>query len=243
MKSAVSLVLIVCLVGTTYAAVGEDPEGLGPIHRFIAQNAARLTSAQQTEVSDSEWRRVVTLAPGIPLIVTERDGRAHSGYLASTNESGITLVKLSGALIPSAAMPALRDAVSAHPGYFVAAQQGQTFLLSGSVRLARNGVFVMDQKVADLNQLIEAIARTDVQQITSAGRTGGSASWAAAGAAAGIALGLMSTVRIAFSPCGGSCTDEKMLIGLSLVGLPVLGGVMGYKGGGHDVERIFYRAP
>jgi len=119
----------------------------------------------------------------------------------------------------------------------------QAFRLSGSVRLARNGVFVMDQKVADLDQLIEAIAMKDVQQVTSAGRTGGSASWAAAGAAAGIALGLMSTVRIVFSPCGGSCSDEKALIGLSLVGLPVLGGVLGYKAGGHDVERIFYRAP
>jgi hypothetical protein len=111
------------------------------------------------------------------------------------------------------------------------------------VRLTLDGVFVVDQKIAGLDQLVEAIARKDVQQIASAGRTGGSASWAATGAAAGAALGVMSAVYFAFSPCGGSCADEKMFIGLSLVGLPVLGGVMGYKAGGHDVERIFYRAP
>jgi hypothetical protein len=51
----------------------------------------------------------------------------------------------------------------AHPGYFADAQHGGIFLLDKHVRLASDGVFVADQKVADFGQIVENITRTDLE--------------------------------------------------------------------------------
>ena len=40
-----------------------------------------------------------------------------------------------------------------------------------------------------------------------------------------------------------SCSDEKFLAGLSVVGLQVALGLLGYYGGGHTVGGMIYRAP
>jgi LPXTG-motif cell wall-anchored protein len=47
---------------------------------------------------------------------------------------------------------------------------------------------------------------------------------------------------IAFSPCGGSCTDEKAMLGATIVGLPVGLGVAGYYGFGRKKSHVIYRA-
>ena len=48
---------------------------------------------------------------------------------------------------------------------------------------------------------------------------------------------------LGFKQCGSSCDDEKFLILLSVIGLPIAGGVLGYYGGHHTVEAVIYRAP
>ena len=53
----------------------------------------------------------------------------------------------------------------------------------------------------------------------------------------------MSFFGLAFKQCGGSCNDEKFLMGASLVGFPVLGGSLGYWATRHEVERVVYSAP
>jgi hypothetical protein len=154
----------------------------------------------------------------------------------------LTIVNLSGSPIPLAAMRPLQDAMSSHANHFVEAQQGRTFLLSQHVRLAREGVFVRDQKVVGLDQMLEKIARAEVTTITSVVNER-SVPWAIGGASAGAVGGLYSFAWIGLTPCRGSCSNEGALMGLALIGLPILGGVLGYQLGAHDVQRLVYRAP
>ena len=49
------------------------------------------------------------------------------------------------------------------------------------------------------------------------------------GAAVGAVAGVATSVNLGMKQCGGSCADEKALIGLSLVGMPVVGAYLGAK--------------
>jgi hypothetical protein len=48
------------------------------------------------------------------------------------------------------------------------------------------------------------------------------------GAAAGVVLGVGLAIGYATRDCGSSCSDERVMIGVSLVGIPVAGGLAGY---------------
>jgi hypothetical protein len=115
--------------------------------------------------------------------------------------------------------------------------------LDNDVRLGPDGVFVANRKVADLGQVVERIVRSDVREIRTSMRTRGSIIGAVGGAAGGLLLGYLAAVNLAYKQCGDSCTDEKVLIGLSLVGLPVAGGVVGYTALRRQTSETVYRAP
>jgi hypothetical protein len=48
------------------------------------------------------------------------------------------------------------------------------------------------------------------------------------GAAAGAVLGVGLAVNYGTRDCGGSCDDERVMIGVSLIGIPIAGGLAGY---------------
>ncbi len=76
----------------------------------------------------------------------------------------------------------------------------------------------------------ERIDRDDVLRITVRRTTHErSARFAAAGATLGAVAGVLSFAPLALKQCGRSCTDEKILLGLSIFGLPVAGGVLGWQ--------------
>src|SRR5207247_695286 len=79
--------------------------------------------------------------------------------------SSLTVLNLTDPTPPRTAKDALRNVASRHPEYFPAAQQGGQFVLEKNVRMGPDGVFVASQKVADLGQLVENIARHDVAEI------------------------------------------------------------------------------
>jgi hypothetical protein len=90
--------------------------------------------------------------------------------------------------------------------------------------------------------LTNRIVRTDVIEVATTETRGGSPSGAASGAAIGILAAFLIAPGIAFSPCGGSCTDEKAMLGATIVGLPVGLGVAGYYGFGRKKSHVIYRA-
>jgi hypothetical protein len=114
--------------------------------------------------------------------------------------------------------------------------------LSGDVRVSADSVFLHDVQVVRLDQILSTIPISEVSTISIIGYRS-SPGWTVAGSAAGLFAGFWTAVRIAFSPCGGSCSDEQVLMVASIVGFPVLGGSLAYRGTRHEVEHVVYRAP
>ena len=63
------------------------------------------------------------------------------------------------------------------------------------------------------------------------------------GTAAGTFAGLLVGTSLGFRQCGGSCNDEKVGVYAAIIGLPVAGGVIGYKLAGNGKPRLVYAAP
>ena len=63
------------------------------------------------------------------------------------------------------------------------------------------------------------------------------------GTGAGLMAGVLASVSLGFKQCGGSCNGERVGIFAAMVGLPVAGGVVGYKlaGNGKPVLIIMPR--
>lgn len=80
----------------------------------------------------------------------------------------------------------------------------------------------------DTNRATLQIARDDVREIRRWTGRRGSKLGAVIGAGGGVFLGYVWAVALATKQCGGSCADEKLLMGVSLVGFPVAGGLAGY---------------
>lgn len=90
---------------------------------------------------------------------------------------------------------------------------------------------------------VERVARPQVLEVRAATRLRGSRVGAVIGGAAGGVLGFITALNLAFRDCGGDCGDKKLLIGLSLVGMPVGGALAGYFGFGRrgGLETIYLR--
>jgi hypothetical protein len=93
------------------------------------------------------------------------------------------------------------------------------------------------------NRTTLRIPRTDVNEIRQWTGRRGSLLGAVIGAAGGFVLGYASAIALADKPCGGSCADEKILIGASLVGMPIAGGLLGYRlpGGNRTLTTIYLK--
>ena len=164
-------------------------------------------------------------------------------YVVLATEDDLTVLNLTDAAVPHAAKSVLLDVASDQPQFFEAARAGDRFVLHGNVRLGPDGLFVADRKVADRAQVVERIMRREVCEIRGSERRRGSVVGAIAGAGGGLLLGGFLAANLAYKQCGGSCGDEKALMALSLVGLPVAGGMLGYGAAGRTTVDVIYRAP
>ena len=73
----------------------------------------------------------------------------------------------------------------------------------------------------------DRIARSDVGEVRDLTKRGSKRN-AIIGAGAGAFVGYVMAVNFALRDCGGSCDDERVLVGVSLVGVPTAGGLLGY---------------
>lgn len=253
MKSAVSLALSMCLVSSAFPVAAQDGIAAtpGPIARAITREAVRLGTVQEVgKPGGPDWARVRRLVPGTEVIVTVRGSQPGKRHVVSASDSVLTVLNLTDPSLPDAATRALLSMAANHSEYFAGAQAGRNFVFDKSVRIASDGVFVADQKVADLGQVVETIARTDVVEVRpgSASVSGvrkGALIGALIGAAGGIAIALANVSQ----QCEGGCaTPGKAFL--------VYGGVFGGVGTGigagvgaiigastHHSPDAIYRAP
>jgi len=225
------------------AARGEQP-ALGPIRSSAIREAVRLAADQLSEPVASDWSRVRELAAGTEITVTIQGRTAGRRSFIAADGSGLTVLNIDGPRLPSGARRALVDLASNHPEFLVRAKTGGTVLLDDHVRLTPDGLFMAGRRVVDLGA-VETIARGDVAEIARCATVnrGPAAAGAIAGGLAGVVAGWHLTRVLAMSPCHGSCTTNEGLIGVSLVGLPIAGGWLGYHALAHKAEAVIYRAP
>lgn len=115
MKSALSLTLIVCLVGSTVPAAAQAPVAADPIARSITREAARFAAAQQNQSADAEWSRVRGLAPGTEVIVTVHGSPPGTRYVVLADTSDLTVLNVADSTLPVAARLLTNASVLAEP--------------------------------------------------------------------------------------------------------------------------------
>jgi len=98
-------------------------------------------------------------------------------------------------------------------------------------------------KAPESPDVLQRFPRQDIVTIKTPPRRHGSKIGAAIGAAGGFVLGYAAAVNLAYKQCNGSCSDEKALMAVSLVGLPIAGGWLGYQANPRTTEDVIYRAP
>jgi len=253
MKSAVSLTLIVCVTASVRPVTAQQPAAppvtVCPLTRAITREAARLPAAgastagevvqQSRRPVESNWSRVRRLASGRAIVVTVNGSPPGQRLVVAVGEAGLTLLNLTDPALPAAARDVLRDMAANHPGFFPVADK-QSFV-NGTVRVAPDGVFVTDRKVADLGQIVEHIPRTDVAEIKALSKSpqhwrrwlGGIVGWEAGGlVGAGVAK-------------AAGCEDTGCSGGVVYGGLggAVLGAVLGRRADRAATDGVIYRAP
>jgi hypothetical protein len=258
MKAARSLTLILALMTSALPVSSQEriDRTTGPIGRAIALEAVRLaadgeppsssieTVQQRSKPAEPSWSRVRQLAPGTEIIVTVKGSKPANRYFLAGDESDLMVLNVADPALPVAARDMLRDAVSIHPKPIPGAPQAGT----KNVRVGPDGVFVGNQRVADLGQ-VEHIARDDVTEIKTPPKSGLQRYWesglgrgftiTAAGILAGSAIGI--GVGLVANKTNGC--DRCPLAGLFYGGIAggVIGKVLAYRwAASHDV---IYRAP
>jgi len=148
------------------------------------------------------------------------------------DDSVLIVLNLTAPTLPATSARVLRDMAASHPEYVVAAQKAGAFRQE-NVRVGRDGVFVSDRKVADLNQVVETIARNDVSEIWGPVVARGSVVGTVVGGWLGFVVGVVPGL-------GGAPDGVAWLL---LMSSTAVGGYLGFHWSSHETEGIVYRAP
>lgn len=241
------MALIICLVGSALPVTAQEQVATaGPLAMAVVREAARFATSAQPQPGDSEWSRVRELDPGAEIAVTVKGSPPGQRYFIAADGSSLTVLNVAESDISAAVKQVLVDTASDHPIYFVLAQQDKTFLLSGNVRLTREGIFVGDQRVAELERLVVHISRAIIAEISVRERRfGKTIGWGAAiGGGAGFVAGLVAGTRY----CRTRNCDNFPPFAIGLFYSPIGAGIGGGLGAVIGVTRdkyqeTIYRAP
>jgi hypothetical protein len=238
MKTLPTLALLIAVsTPATAQPVGESlvaAAARGGRELAKAAPTADATPAQLGTDRKSDWRRVTRFRKGAEVRVITRDRLIKDGRLGDVTDDRVLLLSVS--TLPGGARRALLDVAANYPGYVGRKAEFE----HEKLRVDPSGVFYDGIRVAGPAAIFTEIPRHMVAEIKRPTR--GSLPGALLGAGGGFALGWLNTLRLIYSQCGGSCSDETAEMGLSLVGLPVLGGYLGARYMPHEAWTTIYRA-
>jgi hypothetical protein len=142
MKIAICLVLIVALAGP-----GE---------------ARQVSLAQQGEQVLRSWSDMQRVIAGSEVLITARGVDGPRLFL-SADESAILVLNLSIVRLSRKAERELRDLALTYGADLIRREHGE--FVNGDISIAKDGLFVMNRKVADVSEVIQRIDRADVTEL------------------------------------------------------------------------------
>jgi hypothetical protein len=181
---------------------------------------------------ESNWSRVGEIEPGKEVRVVARGRQPVFRYFVRVGPSDITLLNLTDPTLPDAAIRMLRDLASERPEGLAATQTKGAFA-EGGVRVSREGVFIAERKAAELGEVLQVIARSDVVEISGPVVARGSVLGALLGGYVGLAVGVLPGLGGAPSAAAWS----------ALIGSIAVGGMLGSHWSSHETDGLIYRAP
>jgi len=246
MRNLVASVCVIALLPIGVFAQVPGNQGPAPAPSPLSRSIASAIAALPQSVGDqepnkvSDWSRVQALPRGTEIILTVIGGPTAPFRLLAATDSAVFVLKPTAVELPGRVEGALVGIGDQWPLIF---SGGMTYAETKGVRVAQDGIFDRDQRVAYLDQVVQRTAREDVSEIRGPGRRKGSKLLAVVGAAGGLLIAAYVGLSMADKYCGASCRDEKLLMGVLAIGLPTGLGLLGYFGGGHTVPGLIYRAP
>ena len=196
--------------------------------------------ADQTPRNTS-WTRVERLPATSKIRLTVRGGQPAERVVVGATDEDLMVLNLTNRALTRSAKTALFTMARRGRADFDAIQNGAVFRTK-ETRVDRDGLFLRGVKVADLNAIVETIARDDVRFVTRSKRNRMAVVGAVAGTAVGFVAGVYVAIGLAHKYCGDSCIDEKVGIGLALAGLPAAGGILGYMATKRNLTDVIYKA-
>ena len=252
MRKTLACVCVIALLPT--GVLGQAPDGPASspepsrLSRSIASAieavplgppVPRLVGDQDRDEA-SGWLRVEALQPSTEITLTVTGTPAAKAQLLVASHDAVFALRPGGPKLSGRVSRALIGVGSQWPAVFSGAA---AYSLADGVRVADGAVYDGNRQVADLAQVVQRTPREDVSEVRVAGQRKGNKLMAAVGAGAGFLVGAYVGLSISDKYCGVSCSDEKFLAGLSVIGLPVAFGLLGYYGCSHSVGGMVYRAP
>jgi hypothetical protein len=205
---------------------------------FPATVALVLFCAPVSHAQDSNWTGVIGLRPGQEVVVRADPAIDARRSFVFANDRELVVLYLRHPSLPDPVRKRLRDMSIDQPASLLASRQ-RIIVSDRTISLGAGVISESGRVLVPLNEVLQTIPRGDVREIRIE-RAGGSRAGAAVGATAGIVVGLMTAPYWMMRQCGGSCGDEQFMLGVSLVGLPVAGALVGYTP--RREEMIVYRA-
>lgn len=256
MKSSVLLVVITASVSLSpsrlaaqepfHAGAGRSTKG--PLAAAIEQHidslvaapsaAAEPASPAEPQSPGSDWAGVTALRPGQEILLRANTGIDGRRTFVFADAAELVVVHLAHPALPAPVRKWLREMAADRPAALLAARQ-RTTVTDGEISVGGGVISQAGRRVGALDEVLQTVPRGEVREIRLQ-RTRGSTLGAVVGAAAGAAAGLVLAPYWMMKPCGGSCGDERFMLGASFVGLPVVGALVGYQS--KQDEVIVYRS-
>lgn len=162
MKPVAAIAAMAVAVSPVLAAV-EDQRAVRLDEAAITRAVSALPQSSGI-AGTGDWSRVMTLAPGREVVITTDAMAAVRRRIVAADASGVIVIDLTHPQLPAPATSVARDLLANSPESLVRVANNGTFVRD-RVRLAPEGIFLDDQRVGDIETLLQRVARPDVVEI------------------------------------------------------------------------------
>lgn len=222
------------------AAQASSSAGKGPLAVAIDRNINHFSTPRPAPggFPAADWAAVTTLRGGTEVLLRTDSGIDGRREFVFADRAELVVLNLSHPALTRTARKGLRDIGVDQPAALLAARQ-HTIVSDRTISVGAGAISESGRVLVPLGEVLQTIPRRAVREIRLE-RQRGSKVGAAVGATAGIVAGLLTAPYWMMKQCNGSCGDEQFMLGVSLVGLPIAGAVVGYMPRGEEV--VVYRS-